>query len=167
MAEITELEHEGDGIRRDIETKIEKGAFLPILREDYIMLAEMIDSIINRIQSTYMELILTRPAVPKDLYEDILKLAGISLCAGSWLEKIFPLIEEPIEKTKKSFKEIERQEHEADIVEQELIRKIFAMEIEYAHKLHLREIVERLASFSDLAEDVGDRMQIMVVKRTI
>lgn len=165
--QINELEHQGDNIRRNIETNIEKGAFIPLYREDYITLSEMIDSILNRVQSTFLQIILTRLEFPSTIHKDLLALTKVSVEASNPISEIFQFLGEPIEKSKQMFDDIEQKEHDADMIERNLIREIFTLDIEYAHKLHLKELIERIASLSDLAEDVGDRMQIMVVKRTI
>ncbi|MFC1643678.1 DUF47 domain-containing protein [Chlamydiota bacterium] len=165
--QINSLENQGDSLRRDIETKIEQGAFIPLYREDYILLAEMIDSILNRIQSTFVEIILTTPVFPESIHNDILKLTDIALETSSPILSIFNNLGEQTEKTKNDFDNIRKTEHDVDIIEQDLVRRIFLADIEYAQKLHLKEVIERIASFADLAEDIGDKLQIMAVKRTI
>ena len=48
-----------------------------------------------------------------------------------------------------------------------MIKRIFEMEIPLAGKSHLRYFISRVADISDLIEDIGDAVQVMVVLRKV
>ena len=57
-------------------------------------------------------------------------------------------------------------ESEADHIESELKERIFASDLEGLDKILLRDLVGRFANICDRAEDVADRVRIIVAKRT-
>ena len=59
-------------------------------------------------------------------------------------------------------------EHESDMVEKEIIRELFRKDdIELAHKMQLEKLVKKIADIADQAENVSDRLQIVIFKRRI
>jgi len=64
-------------------------------------------------------------------------------------------------------KAIEIKEGEIDRLERDAIKLVFGMDIDLAEKLQLREMIEQLVEISDRAEDLSDRIDIMVVERKL
>ncbi len=60
-------------------------------------------------------------------------------------------------------------EHEADILEEKVNRIIFAGNhcTELAEKLQLKDFVNEIASISDEAENIGEKLTIFAIKREI
>jgi hypothetical protein len=59
-------------------------------------------------------------------------------------------------------------EHETDILEKNLVRTLFRKdEIELAHKIQLEKLIKKLADIADQAENVSDRLQIVIFKRRV
>ena len=58
-------------------------------------------------------------------------------------------------------------ESEADRIEMELIRRVFESSIDGYDKIRLRDLVDHLSGVADKAEDVGDRIRLMVAKRSV
>jgi uncharacterized protein Yka (UPF0111/DUF47 family) len=64
-------------------------------------------------------------------------------------------------------KEIDSLESEVDHLERSLIRTVFSLSLETGQKLLLKDLVRRLAAVSDGAEQVGDRLVLVSVKRRV
>ncbi len=64
-------------------------------------------------------------------------------------------------------KEIEILEGKVDRLEREALKTVFKMDIELARKLQLRDFIEDLVELSDRAEDLSDRIDIMVAERSL
>jgi len=64
---VHQSENAADKVKQAIEAKLYAGAFLPINRGDYIMLAEFMDRIANQAETTANLIILTRPEIPEFL----------------------------------------------------------------------------------------------------
>ena len=62
---------------------------------------------------------------------------------------------------------IEIKEGEIDRLERDAIKTVFRMDIGLAEKLQLREMIEQLVEISDRAEDLSDRIDIMVAERRL
>ena len=62
---------------------------------------------------------------------------------------------------------IDELESEADKIEADLIEKIFSSDMDGFEKIMLRDFIKRIAQISDRAENVGDRIRIIVAKRSI
>ena len=65
--------------------------------------------------------------------------------------------------------EIERLEDRADIIEREIIKRLYSAyrenQIGVVKFLDLKEIIRKLANIADRAEDASDRALIMAAKR--
>lgn len=164
---IHNQEHEADKIRREAQLKMYQGAFLPIYREDYIVLLELIDSVANKAESTSDFIILTRPEIPDFLQEGIRALTTASVDTFRPLERMYELFQEDIDKVLEVAHSVEEREQVADKFQWDLTNAVFKSELPLAEKSHLKNLIDHIATISDRIEDVSDRFEIMVVKRTI
>jgi predicted phosphate transport protein (TIGR00153 family) len=62
---------------------------------------------------------------------------------------------------------IDELESEADLAENMLIEHIFSSDMDGFNKILLRDLVQHIAAISDRAENVGDRIRLIVAKRSI
>lgn len=100
--------------------------------------------------------------------ESLLKIVSI-------LHKQFDILEECISRLFAKFSsflkdhsildEVRALETEVDVIEQELYKKIFLMDMDLAHQMQLSNYVEALCDISDIVEDIADKIQIMLVTR--
>jgi uncharacterized protein Yka (UPF0111/DUF47 family) len=56
-------------------------------------------------------------------------------------------------------------ETEVDIIEQNLYKDIFRVDMDLAHQTQLANYVDELCDLSDQIEDIADKIQIMLVTR--
>jgi uncharacterized protein Yka (UPF0111/DUF47 family) len=61
--------------------------------------------------------------------------------------------------------EVDRLESRCDRLERRLLHRIFSLDLDLAHKLHLRDLVRSLAGLADQAESVADMAHWMAQKR--
>lgn len=163
---VHKLEHEADVVRREAEKKLYQGAFLPIYREDYIILMDLIDKIANSCEYAADELTITRPEIPDFISGKIDDLIKITVSAFDPLEKMFRKLEEDTDEVISLSIQVEEKETEVDRLCFDIERTIFKNEgLELAEKILLRSLVEKIASISNRIEDVSDRFEIMVAKR--
>lgn len=164
---IHKIEHKADVARREVAIKLSHGAFLPIYREDYIVLLELIDKIANKVESTSDYLVLTRPVLPDFLRENILALVRSTLDCFEPIESLYELFEEDFDEVLAMANTVEEKEQEVDRIQWHLVKSIFKSDLPLAEKLVLKELIDNIAAISDRMEDVSDRFEIMVVKRAI
>ncbi len=163
---VHESEHEGDEIRREVERHIYNGSFLPVVREDYIMVAELTDKIADRAELCAEKIAQEKPFVPSEVRDDLRKLTREVRASYKPLIKLLRFdnsheksrIQEYIDK-------IASAEQRVDRIEWDLIDRFYQFEdLSNAQKIHLRELVNQIASVSDCVEDVSDRILILYTK---
>jgi uncharacterized protein len=164
---IHQSEQEADKVKQAIEAKLYAGAFLPINRGDYIMLAEFIDRIANQAETTANLIVLTRPEIPEFLNNDLIELLDRGIASFDAFKAALVAMDMDIDQVKDAIIRVTDFETEADRIEWETIKKLFKSDLDLCRKLHIRELVEDIAIISDLSEDAAERLGVMVVKRPI
>jgi len=164
---VHQSENEADKIKQAIEAKLYAGAFLPINRGDYIMLAEFVDRIANQAETTANLIVLTRPDIPEFLNAGILELLDRGIASFNAFKVALEAMDLDIEKVKDAIIQVTTFETEADKIEWETIKTLFKSDLDLCRKLHIRELVLDIAIISDLSEDAAERLGVMVVKRPL
>lgn len=158
-------EGRADDVRREVESEILKGALLASSRRDILEIIEGVDKLANAAEATLDYLIPQRVSVPQELEPEIraiaAKSADIFTEVKTALHLLFTDMRQALEHTRK----IEKLESEVDGLERGAIEKLFRMDIDLAEKLHVRGFIEGLVELSDRAEDLSDRIEIMVAQR--
>ena len=143
-------------------------SFLPSSREDLISIATSCDKVANKCESVALMAVYQRFRFPKDHAKDLLKIISIT-------HKQFDLLEESISLLFAKFGELLKDhsildrirslETEVDMIEQNLYKAIFRMDMDLAHQTQLAHYVDELCDLSDQIEDIADKIQIMLVTR--
>jgi len=164
---VHQSENEADKVKQAIEAKLYAGAFLPINRGDYIMLAEFVDRIANQAETTANLIVLTRPEIPEFLNAGILELLDRGIASFNAFKVALEAMDLDIEKVKDAIIQVTTFETEADKIEWETIKTLFKSDLDLCRKLHIRELIQDIAYISDLSEDAAERLGVMVVKRPL
>ena len=143
-------------------------SFLPSSREDLIAIATSCDKVANKCESVALMAVYQHFRFPEDHANDLLKIISIT-------HKQFDLLEESISLLFAKFGELLKDhaildqvrdlETEVDIIEQNLYKDIFRMDMDLAHQTQLAHYVDELCDLSDQIEDIADKIQIMLVTR--
>ncbi len=164
---VHQSENAADKVKQAIEAKLYAGAFFPINRGDYIMLAEFMDRIANQAETTANLIVLTRPEIPEFLNEDLIELLDKGIGAFDAFKIALDSMDKDVDVVREAIMRITTFETEADKIEWETIKTLFKSDLDLCHKLHIRELVEDIAIISDLAEDTGERLGFMILKRPL
>ncbi len=162
---MREMEREADEVRRQVELTIYSGAFMPIYREDYLSLTELIDEVADGCLSAVNLLSLTRVRIPKAAVDRIAALIEKTIQCVDALRQCVSICLKDRRKAAEMAARVEELEESIDQDEFDLRSALYRMPIEGYDKLLLNDVVERIGSISDTAEDVSDRIVIMVSKR--
>jgi len=166
MSEVEEMERKADNLRREIETMLYQGAFLPVNRGDYARLSELVDSVADAAESAAHSLILAKPKVPADLKQEILKLLDYSLRTYQLLEKAVKALNTDVDEAIEYAKKTEIAEEDADKIEYSLLRKVFESEkITTFAKIIWDKVITKIGDIADRAEDASDQVLLMALKR--
>lgn len=162
---VDDLESEADTIRRDTERVLFEGAFLPSHREDYFLLLERLDEVADKAEDAAKAVVLTRPKIPDPLEGDILAMLEQTIEMSARLETTVRALFEDTGRIASLVGDLKTFEEEIDQAEFEIVEALFASDLETADKILVKDLVEMLARVSDMIEDVGDHIAILLVKR--
>ncbi|HEC63132.1 MAG TPA: TIGR00153 family protein [Candidatus Acetothermia bacterium] len=174
LAEAEELayathraEGRADDVRRQVETEILKGALLASSRRDILEIIEGTDKLANAAEATLDYLLPQRVEIPNELEPQIQAIVARSADIFTEVKTALHLLFTDMRRALESTRRIENLESEVDHLEREAIERLFKMDIDLARKIHVRDFIEVLVELSDRAEDLSDRIEIMVAQRRV
>lgn len=169
LKEIRKNEESADGLRREIRYRLYKKMLIPESRGDVLGLLETTDNVIDTTKKVLGHFDVEKPKIREFLHNDFRKLAKASaealdnvVLADRAFFKNEAGIEDYIHK-------VHYYEHEADQLEEQIKKSIFECEEipDLAEKMQLRDFIELIASLSDEAEDVAERLSVYAIKRNL
>jgi predicted phosphate transport protein (TIGR00153 family) len=163
VAEITELEHDGDSITHQIISLLHRTFVTPFDREDIALLAHTMDDVLDFIHSAADAMFIYRVKKPTDRAKE---LADVILLAVQEMEKAVLSL-----RHKGQFKqmlercvEINRLENAADRIYRAAIGELFEKSKDMAEIIKWREIYEHMETATDRCEDVADVIEGVALK---
>jgi hypothetical protein len=169
LADIRRNEEAADELRREIRYRLYKKMLIPESRGDVLGLLETTDNVIDTTKKVLGHLDVEKPKVRGFLRPILAKLAKASAEALDNVEKADRAFFNNKESVEDYIHKVHFYEHEADQLEEQAKKAIFESEeiADLAEKLQLRDLVELIASLSDEAEDVADRLSVYAIKRQL
>jgi predicted phosphate transport protein (TIGR00153 family) len=165
--QVTDLEKHADEIRLEVERRLYQETLIPESRGDVLGILEHTDEVIGAAKETLMLLSVQRPKIPEDLRPDYGELAEYGCRAVHELVLGVRAFFRTSTSVRDYVHKITFWEREADTVGERLKRKIFSSDLELARKLHLGDFVVHVDTLADDAEDVGERLSISAIKRSV
>jgi predicted phosphate transport protein (TIGR00153 family) len=164
---VHQAEGKADDIRRDIEVLMYSKALFPESRGDILGLIETMDRVPNQTESVVRMIHNQHIPLPKAFAPAILSMIEASCrCIKELINAVNSLFDNFMNATVYVGK-IDELESEVDHIEEDLIDQIFSSREDGFVKILLRDMVRRIANITDRAENVGDRIRIIVAKRSI
>ncbi|KUO41672.1 MAG: hypothetical protein AVW06_00675 [Hadesarchaea archaeon DG-33-1] len=172
---ISDLETNADRSRRKFTSALHKGAFLPVFRGDLSRVAERLDDVADAAEET-MRVILLREKLftalanaekkrksTKVVGEGLVKMAGLTTKTVETLKSALDMMMSNVDAANEKANEVEKLEHELDIIEQGLINDLYEHEklLDPISVMQLKEIIDGIGSISDRAEDASDVITII------
>ncbi len=167
--EVHDSEHRADEIRREVERCIYRGSFLPVVREDYIIVAELTDKIADQAQRCADIIVQEKPYVPPELRDDFRDLIREVVINFSPFAKLIRLENKSDHSRVTEYIDlIEAGEQRSDRAEWHLIADLYKLDdVSLAQKMHLRHLIVEIGSIADSVEDVSDRVLILLTKEIL
>ena len=163
---VDKCETESDVFLREIMGKLYSGAYLPSLRSDIFHLVQHMDGIANAAEACCDLFLDQRPDIPQELKPQFRSIMekSIASCAplGESVSSFFK--NEDIKTIREKAKEVGIMESTIDKEEWDLTRDIFKTDLDYGHKIHLKQCLEGIVTISDRAEDTSDQLQLIIIK---
>ncbi len=175
--EIDKLEHEADKLKQKIRAGIPSSVRLPVNKKDLLSFLKQQDSIADYAQAAAYWMTL-RPCknIPEEIKEGFLELMNTSLKTARLYDELagelYKLLatsfsKEEIKETMTIIPEVEKLEHDVDVLETSLLKKIFENEdaIGGAGVCHLIGLVEKVGGVADKSASAADRLRTMILRR--
>ena len=166
--EVYEKEHLADISLRNMIDSLGGAMFLPSTREDLISIGTSCDKIANKCEDICYMVVLQNFQFPNDYNTDIVEILALS-------HKQFELLEQSISllfsrmgdlmKDQSILDEIRDYESRVDEYERKLLEKTYSRDMNLAECMQLSTFIEDLCDLSDIAENIADKIQIMLVTR--
>lgn len=163
VAEINELEHEGDRITHKIMEQLNRTFVTPFDREDITMLAHTLDDVTDFIKAASDTMFIYKVERPGQKAKE---LAEIILQAANEVESAIPLLSHrgELQKILSRCVEINRLENAADTVYRSALAELFDDTSDIARIIKWREIFEQMESATDRCEDVANVLEGVALK---
>ncbi len=164
---IAKLENKADDLRRTIENQLYTHTLIPEHRGDVLGILESTDQVMDTMKETLFQFDVESPVIPENLINYYQELSVMSVAAVEVLIHAIRAFFKDVSAVKNHLHKVMFYEKEADRIGDNLKREAFKLNIELAHKFHLRYFALHIQNVSDRAEDVSDRLSIYTIKRTI
>ncbi len=164
VAEIDELEHQGDTITHEIIARLHRTFVTPFDREDIALLAHTLDDVIDFIHAAADAMLLYKVGPPG---QRVKELADIIVQGAVEVGRAMPQLRRRGAELKKVLQrcvEINRLENMADRVYRSALAELFGDTTNIADVIKWREIYDHMESATDRCEDVADVLEGVALK---
>ncbi len=163
VAEITEMEHEGDSLTHQIIAQLHRTFVTPFDREDIALLAHTMDDITDFIHAAADAMFIYKIDRPSERARE---LADIIVQAATEVEIAVTGLRRHSELKKILDRciEINRLENMADRVFRSAMAELFDDVVDIAQVIKWREIYEQMESATDRCEDVANVLEGVALK---
>lgn len=166
--EVHHLESQADDIRRDVEYLLFSRSLFPESRGDILGLLEKLDNIPNQVEASVKMIYEQKVFLPPFLEEEFKSLSDVTIRCVDVTFTAVKLLFGNFKEILEIVGEIDTYESEIDKIQSTAIVKLFdSNEIEGFQKILLRDLINEISAVSNSAEEVGDFLRILVVKRMI
>ena len=162
-----QAESSADDIRREVEAQLLGGALLAPSRRDILEIIERVDGLANAGEAALDYIMLQHVEIPNEIKGQLHSIGEKTGEISREVKQAMQMMFDDLRRVTEHTKAIEIKEGEIDRLERDAIKLVFGMDIGLAEKLQLREMIEQLVEISDRAEDLSDRIDIMVVERKL
>ena len=163
VAEITELEHQGDTITHQIMAQLNRTFVTPFDREDIALLAHTMDDVTDFIHAAADAMLIYKIESPTQRAKE---LADIIVQAAAEVERAVGKLRRhaDLKRIPEYCVEINRLENMADRVFRSAMAELFDDTTDIAQVIKWREIYEHMESATDRCEDVANVLEGVALK---
>jgi len=163
VAQIAELEHQGDTITHQIMAQLHRTFVTPFDREDIALLGHTLDDVTDFIHAAADAMLIYKVGHPSQRAKE---LADIIVQAAAEVERAVPQLRHRAELRQilPRCVEINRLENMADRVFRSAMAELFGDTTDLAQVIKWREIYEHMESATDRCEDVANVLEGVALK---
>ena len=163
VAEIAELEHQGDTITHQIMAQLHRTFVTPFDREDIALLAHTLDDVTDFIDKAADAILIYKIECPTLRAKE---LSDVIVQASIEIEQVMPKLRHRAElkQVLERCVEINRLENVADRIFRAAMAELFDDNIDIAQVIKWREIYEYMETATDRCEDVANVLEGVALK---
>ena len=167
--EVNSLESEADEVRRDIiRLLIDKRFLLSNTRRDFLTLLEYTDKVADFSESTLDYIVLESMDLSEVGENKLEEIVDITLEMFDHLEVAVDLVFRDYQKAIDKVEEIEKMESDIDSLEKHLIQRLSDRDdLTHGQKGLYKDFLMMLSDLSDIIEDAGDEIEVIVALRRL
>ena len=159
-------EGKADDVRRSVEKAMLSGALLPPSRRHILELVDRADTLANAAEASLDTLLIQQVTVPDLVVSSILEIVAETTSLYTEVEcGIESLFAGKPDETLACSDRIDQAEGRVDQIERSALKLLFSMQLDLAAKLHVARYIADLVKISDRAEDLADRLALIVAER--
>lgn len=167
LQQIVAIETRGDELRGNVIRVMYTQMLMPDTRGDVLGLLDELDNVLDDFTHSVVKLVIERPEMPEDTHDGFKTIAQeVTKAAQAMVQGARAYFKEP-HAVRDSTHKINFHNTEATKTALRLGRQIFDSELPLARKLQLRDWLLGFRRIASNADDVGDRIGIYAVKRSI
>ena len=168
LTEIVEVEHAGDDLRRSIQQFLYTKTLIPESRGDVLQLIEDMDSLLDRFKGALWRMEIENLEIEEDFHQDFKLLINAVVETVEAIVRAARAFFKNIASVADHLDKVYYWESESDKISTRLQMAIFRKEeLRLSHRMLQRELARHLDKIADRAEDVADRLNIYVIKRSL
>ncbi|MCB0261694.1 MAG: TIGR00153 family protein [Calditrichaeota bacterium] len=171
--EISELEHAADLTKNEIRNNLPKGLFLAVNRADLLEILSLQDRMADKAEDIGVMMTLKKLEPLEGLEDELQKFIDKNIEAANYVHKIMQEMDELLEasfggkeaeKVKKMIEEVAYLEHQADVLQSELNKKLYNMDSKLSVSSFIlwNNILQAIASLSNNAEKLANRVRMLL-----
>ncbi len=162
VAAIKQVEHEADNVTREIVTRLNRSFVTPLDREDILLLASRLDSVVDLVDGT------ARRAAQFRIHgtrEEATKLSGLLVDAADHIAKAVTGMKHPktMEQHNRRVKELEE---EGDGVYHAAMGRLFSGNPDPLEVIKWKELFDTLEDSLDRCDDVSNTLKAISLKHS-
>lgn len=164
VAEMTQIEHQGDTITHEIMRELNKSFITPFDREDIGSLAHSLDDVTDLIHAAADTMLLYKCTPPE---RHVKEIADTLVLLSSQIVKVMPNLRKHntnLEKILIHCVEINRLENVVDTIYRTALAELFDNDPDLANVIKWREIYEYMEKATDMCEDVANIIEGVALK---
>ncbi len=171
--EISELEHAADLEKNEIRNNLPKGLFLAVNRSDLLEILALQDSIADKAEDIGVLMTLKKLEPLKGLENQLKEFLDKNLEAFDHAHQIIREMDELLEtsfggkeaeKVREMVEGVALMEHEADLLQRKLLKKLYSMDdkVPYSSFMLWIQVLQGVASLGNLSEKLSNRVRMLL-----
>lgn len=172
-AEIEQLEHDADDLKKEIRLHLPKSLFMPVPREDLLELLLVQDKIANRTRDVSGLVLGRKMQIPAAIADRFLDFVRRNVDAAKQAQKSVRELDElftagfrgaEVDLVSAMIEELDRIETDTDAKQAELRAALFDIEktLNPVDAVFLYQVIELTGEIADMAERVGRRLELLL-----